>query len=97
MLIEVFNPRPFPSKSSNNYGNSYGNKSYHNNRNTSELENNIKEFINAQKVLNTTIEEKFTKIDDMSRNLVASTKVLSIKVPTATESKRFLETKFNLA
>ena len=28
-----FNPRPFPSSSSNNYGNSYGNPSY-NNRNT---------------------------------------------------------------
>ena len=41
-----FNPRPFPSNSSNNYGNSYGNPSYNNNsnnnRNTSDLENNIK-------------------------------------------------------
>ena len=37
-----FNPRPFPSNSSNNYGNSYGNQSYNNNRNTSALENNIK-------------------------------------------------------
>ena len=37
-----FNPRPFPSNSSNNYGNSYGNQSYNNNRNTSDLENNIK-------------------------------------------------------
>ena len=36
-----FNPRPFPSNSSNNYGNSYGNQ-YYNNRNTSHLENNIK-------------------------------------------------------
>ena len=36
-----FNPRPCPSNSSNNYGNSYGNQSY-NNRNTSDLENNIK-------------------------------------------------------
>ena len=42
-----FNPRPFPSNSSNNYGNSYGNQSYNNNRNTSDLENNIKEFINT--------------------------------------------------
>src|SRR3990170_2767826 len=42
-----FNPRPFPGNSSNNYGNSYGNPSYNNNRNTSDLENNIKEFINA--------------------------------------------------
>ena len=37
-----FNPRSFPSNSSNNYGNSYGNPSYNNNRNTSDLENNIK-------------------------------------------------------
>ena len=45
-----FNPRPFPSNSSNNYGNSYGNQSYNNNRNTSDLENNFKEFTNTQKV-----------------------------------------------
>ena len=33
-----FNPRPFPSNSSNNYGNIYGNPSYNNNkRNTSDL------------------------------------------------------------
>jgi hypothetical protein len=32
----------------------------------SDLESNIKEFINAQKVFNTTIEEKLNKIDDMS-------------------------------
>ena len=44
-----FNPRPFPSNSSNNYGNSYGNPTYNNNRNTSDLEINIKEFINTQK------------------------------------------------
>ena len=64
-----FNPRPFPSNSSNNYGNSYGNPSYKNNSNTSDLENNIKEFINAQKVFNTMIEEKLNKIDDMSRSI----------------------------
>ena len=61
-----FNPRPFPGNSSNNYGNSYGNSSYNNNRNTSDLERNIKELINAQKAFNTTIEEKLNKIDDMS-------------------------------
>ena len=33
-----FNPRPFPSNSSNNCGNSYGNQPYNNNRNTSNLE-----------------------------------------------------------
>ena len=64
-----FNPRPFPSNSSNNYGNSYGNPSYNNNRNTSDLENNIKEFINTQKVFNATIEEKLNKIDDMCRSI----------------------------
>ena len=64
-----FNPRPFPSNSSNNYGNSYGNPSYNNNRNTSDLENTIKEFINTQKKINATIEEKLNKIDDMSRSI----------------------------
>ena len=59
---------PFPSNSSNNYGNSYGNPSYNNNRNTYDLENNIK-FINTQKVFNATIEEKLNKIDDMSRSI----------------------------
>ena len=63
-----FNPRPFPGNSSNNYGNSYGNFS-NNNRMPSDLESNIKEFINAQKVFNTTIEEKLNKIDDMSRSI----------------------------
>ena len=64
-----FNPRPFPSNSSNNYGNSYGNQSYNNNRNTSDLENNIKEFINMPKNFNTSIEEKLNKIDDLSRSV----------------------------
>jgi hypothetical protein len=64
-----FNPRPFPGNSSNNYGNSYGNPSYNNNRDTSDLENNTKEFINAQKNFNITIEEKLNKIDDMSRSI----------------------------
>ena len=52
-----FNPRPFPSNSSNNYGNCYGNPTYNNNRNTFDLENNIKEFINTQKAFNTSTEE----------------------------------------
>src|SRR5215216_2820350 len=64
-----FNPRPFPSNFYNNYGNSYGNQSYNNKRNTSDLENNIKEFINTQKVFNTTIEEKLNKIDDLPRSV----------------------------
>ena len=37
-----FNPRPFPSNSYNNYGNSYGNPTYYNNRNASDLENSVK-------------------------------------------------------
>ena len=32
--------------------------------NPSDLENNIKEFINTQKAFNTSIEEKLNKIDD---------------------------------
>ena len=39
------------------------------NRSTSDLENNVKEFINTQKVFNTTIEEKLNKIDDLSRSV----------------------------
>ena len=64
-----FNPRPFPSNSYNNYGNSYGNPTYNNNGNTSDLENNIKYFINTQKSFNTSIEEKLNKIDDLSRSV----------------------------
>ena len=60
-----FNPRPFSGNSSNNYGN----PSYNNNRNTSDLENNIKEFINMHKVFNTSIEEKLNKIYDLSRSV----------------------------
>ena len=37
--------------------------------NPSYLHNNIKEFTNARKVFNTTIEEKLNKIDDMSRSI----------------------------
>ena len=65
-----FSLRTFPSNSFNNCGNSYGNKSYNNdNMNTSDLENNIKEFINRQKVFNTSIEEKLNKIDDLSKSV----------------------------
>ena len=64
-----FNPRPFPSNSSNNYGNSYVNPTYNNNRNNSDLGSNIKEFINTQKAFNTLIEEKLNKIDDLSRSV----------------------------
>ena len=52
-----FNPRPYPRNSSDNYGNSYNNYYGNYNKITSDLENNIEEFINSQKVLNTTIEK----------------------------------------
>jgi hypothetical protein len=60
-----FNPRPFPRNSSNNYGNSYNN----NNRIPTDLESNIKEFINSQKIFNAMVEEKLNKVDDMARNM----------------------------
>ena len=63
-----FNPRPFPRNSSNNYGNSY-NSSNNNNSMPSDLEINIKEFINAQIFFNTMIEEKLNKIDDRARSI----------------------------
>ena len=44
-----FNPRPFPSNSSNNYGNSYNNSYGNYNNMPSDLENNFKEFISSQK------------------------------------------------
>ena len=42
-----FNPRPFPSNSSNNYGNSYNNSYGNYNKIPTDLENNIKDFINS--------------------------------------------------
>ena len=45
-----FNPRPFPSNSSNNYGNSYGNPSYNNNRNTLILRTILKNLSILKKI-----------------------------------------------
>ena len=59
----------FLDNSSNNYGNSYGNSYNNNNRIPSDLENNIKEFISSQKIFNTMVEEKLSKVDDMARNM----------------------------
>ena len=64
-----FNPRPFPSNSSNNYGNSYNNSYGNYNKIPSDLENNIKDFINSQKIFNAMVEEKLLKIDDLARNV----------------------------
>ena len=45
-----FNPRPYPSNPSNNYGNFYGNSYNNNNRIPTDLERNIKEFISSQNI-----------------------------------------------
>ena len=44
-----FNPKPFPSNSSNNYGNSYNNSYGNFNKMPSEFETSVKEFMNSQK------------------------------------------------
>src|SRR3989337_2462471 len=64
-----FNPRPFPSNSSNYYGNSYNNSYRNYNNMPFDLENNIKEFISSQKNFNAMVEEKLLKIDDLARNV----------------------------
>ena len=64
-----FNPRPFPSNSSNNYGNSYNNSYGNYNNMPSEFENSVKEFISSQNNFNALIEEKLLKIDDLARNV----------------------------
>ena len=64
-----FNPRPFPSNSSNNYVSSY-NKSYGNFNNIpSDFETSVKEFMISQKNFNALLEEKLPKIDELARNV----------------------------
>src|SRR3954453_10918432 len=54
------NPRPFPS----NYGN---NNTYPSNKNpTSELESMLRDFITTQKSLNKSVEEKLSKLHNLS-------------------------------
>src|SRR5215216_4364595 len=64
-----FNPRLFPSNSSNNYGNSYNNSYGNYNNMPSNLENNIKYFINSEKDFNAMVEEKLLKIDNLATNV----------------------------
>ena len=64
-----FNPRPFPSNSSNNYGNSYNNSYGNYNNMPSDFESSIKELITSQKSFNALIEEKLLKIDELARNV----------------------------
>ena len=67
--IGNFNPRPFPSNSSNNYGNSYNNSYGNYNKMPSDFENSVKEFMSTQKNFNALVEEKLLKIDDLARNV----------------------------
>ena len=64
-----FNPRPFPSNSSNNYGNSYNNSYGNFNKIPSDFENSVKEFMISQKNFNVLLEEKLLKVDDLARNV----------------------------
>ena len=64
-----FNPRPYPSNSSNNYGNSYNNSYGNLNKMPSEFETSVKEFMNSQKNFNALLEEKLLKVDDLARNV----------------------------
>ena len=66
---ENFNPRSFPSNSSNNYSNSYNNSYVNFNKMPSEFESSVKEFMNSQKNFNALIEENLLKIDDLARNM----------------------------
>src|SRR3989337_1962076 len=64
-----FNPRPYPSNSSNNYGNSYKNSYGNFNKMPSEFETSVKEFMNSQKNFNALLEEKLLKVDELARNV----------------------------
>ena len=64
-----FNPRPFPSNSSYNYGNSYNNSYGNFNKMPSDFENSVKEFMISQKNFNALLEEKLLKVDDLARNI----------------------------
>ena len=76
-----FNPRPYPSNPSNNYGNSYNNSYGNYNKMPSEFENSVKEFMNSQKNCNALLEEKLLKVDDLARNVdIISLEVDSLKL-----------------
>ena len=64
-----FNPRPYPTNPSNNYGNSYNNSYGNYNKIPSDFYNSVKEFMCSQKNFNALIEEIFLKIDDLARNM----------------------------
>ena len=64
-----FNSRPFPSNSSNNYGNYYNNSNGNFNNMPSDFETSVKEFMNSQKNFSALLEEKLLKIDELARNV----------------------------
>ena len=57
-----FNPRLFPSNSSNDYGNSYNNSYGNYNKMPSDFESNIKEFIASQKNFNAMIKKNCLRL-----------------------------------
>ena len=57
-----FNPKPFPSNCSNNFGNSYNN-SY--GKMPSEFETSVREFMISQKNFNAMLEEKLLKFYEL--------------------------------
>ena len=62
-------PRPFPSNSSNNYGNFYNNSYGNFNKMPSDFETSVKEFMISQKNFNALLDEKLPKIDELARNV----------------------------
>ena len=76
-----FNPRSFPSNSSNNYGNSYNNSYGNFVKMPSDFENSVKEIMSSQKNFNALTEEKFLKIEDLAKNVdIISLDVDSLKL-----------------
>ena len=57
-----FNPRPFPSNSSNNYFNSYNNSYGSFNKIPSDFENSVKEFMISQKKLMLCLKKNCSKL-----------------------------------
>ena len=57
-----FNPRSYPSNSSNNYGNSYNNSYGNYNKIPSDFESNIKEFITSQKNFNALLKKNCLRL-----------------------------------
>src|SRR3954462_701182 len=78
------NPRPFPS----NYGN---NNTYPSNKNpSSELENMLRDFITTQKAFNKNVEDKLSKLDNLSlkvESLALDIDMLKIRTSPLEENK----------